>query len=111
MLTGRHARRTLALFTLARAIHRDPTRTYGLAPRIIAEEAGVPVEAARRCREGRPISLEDARKMAAWNGLDLDRLLESESRPGAVATDGRAMQAGVLKAADFAGIFPKGFQP
>lgn len=47
--------------------------------------------------------------MAVWNGLDLDRLLES--RPGKTAITPEAMPPGALKATDFAGIFPKGFQP
>eukprot|EP00903_Cladosiphon_okamuranus_P001617 g1615.t1 len=41
MLKNRYARQTLALFTSARAIHRDPSRPRGLAPGMIATEAGV----------------------------------------------------------------------
>ncbi len=78
MLKNAHARRTLALFTQGRAIHRDPSRPHGLAPRIIAEEAGVPAREAARCRDNLPVSLEVAEKMAAWNGLDLTRVLGSD---------------------------------
>lgn len=82
MLKNAHARRTLALFTQGRALHRDPSRKTGLAPRVIAEEAGVSAQEAVRCRDNLPVSFEVAEKMAAWNGLDLTRVLGSDPGRG-----------------------------
>ncbi|WP_298981518.1 hypothetical protein [uncultured Roseibium sp.] len=111
MLKNRHARRTLALFTQGRAIHRDPSRGRGLAPAVIAAEAGVSTDDVVRCCENRPISLDAAEKLAAWNELDLTKVIETDGKAGVLVSGGPVVELSptARKPEDFASLFSVGF--
>lgn len=106
-----HERQTLALFTLAKALHTSAS------PAAIAAGAGVTRSEAVNAMRGAAVSHLAAERLFSWNGLDLETV--RAARPGApvIVKKTRAVGMSVLcqnkplQAADFKHIFAEGFRP
>jgi hypothetical protein len=105
-LKNAHARRTLALFTHARALH------LRLSPAAVAEAAGVSRSDAVNAVNNAGVSFEAAERLFAWNGLDLARVLASA--PGRRMAGQKTAAMGFaepLRISDFKHVFAKGACP